>query len=114
MGSNLCIVPPGRKALKLYPAMQSVWRIAEYRLLNEADELVIIGCSLNSEDKELCILVKKFVDKNGSKNVTIVYNTNNDMDYVRIDQGYWKTIKGTFRVFRSGLNNNAIEFILKK
>jgi len=112
--SNLCIVPPGRKALELYPAMQSVWRIAEYRLLNEADELVIIGCSLNLGDKELCNLVKKFVDKNGSKNVTIVYNTDNNMDYFRIDQEYGKTIKGTFRVVRSGLNNNAIEFILKK
>jgi len=113
-GSNLCIVPPGRKALELYPAMQTVWKTAEYRLLNEANELVVIGCSLNPGDKELCNLVKKFVDKNGSKNVTVIYNINNDMNYVKIDQEYMKIIKGPFKVYRNGLNNNAIEFILKK
>ncbi|MFA5795116.1 MAG: hypothetical protein WC980_08670 [Candidatus Brocadiia bacterium] len=59
-GSSVCIVPPGRKELN--PSLKSIWDVAESRLKN-ADELIIIGCSLNPDDIELIDLLKKGPDR---------------------------------------------------
>ncbi len=58
--STVCIVPPGEKYLN--PVLKSIWHTVEERLL-KADELIIIGCSLNPDDKELLNLIKKGPDK---------------------------------------------------
>lgn len=70
VGSNLCLVPPGNKEFP--PMLKPIWEVAENRLM-EADELIIIGCSLNVKDTALIKLIKKFVNKKGAKNVKIIY-----------------------------------------
>ena len=69
-GSNLCIIPPGKKELN--PVIKTLWDKASVRLAN-ADELIIIGCSLNPDDIELITLVKEFVNNKGPENVKVIY-----------------------------------------
>lgn len=68
-GCNICLVPPGKK--ELFPVLKPIWDITEIRLKN-ADELIIIGCSLNPDDTELIELLKKFKCKNDGKNVKVI------------------------------------------
>lgn len=70
--SNLCIAPPGKKELN--PVLLDVWKNAEQRLLN-ADELIIIGCSLNPNDSELIQLINKFKKSKGIDKIKIIYHT---------------------------------------
>ena len=67
--SDLCIVPPGKK--EFFPVLQSIWSRAKARLL-KADELIVIGTSLNPKDTELIELIKGYIDKNGIENVKII------------------------------------------
>jgi len=66
---NLCIVPPGKK--KLDGFIKPIWKIVEERIL-QADELILIGCSMNPEDKELCDLIVKFAINRDSKKIKII------------------------------------------
>ena len=82
--SNLCLVPPGEK--NLYPILKQVWKVAEERLM-KSDELIIIGCSLNPDDKELIDMISKFVNLRGSNKVKVI--TLNDS---QLTSNYYKTI----------------------
>jgi hypothetical protein len=108
-GFNLCLIPPGYN--KKYSLLDPIWKIAENRL-RHANELIIIGCSLNPMDKELIELVKKFVSTKGSQNIKIVYKVDNDVDYYRMDKKYAKIIGNKFKAYRDGFDNKAIDFIL--
>jgi len=72
-GSNICIIPPGSKELN--SVLKSVWESSLNRL-TQADELIMIGCSLNPQDSELVNLVKSFVKKDGTNKVKIIYAEN--------------------------------------
>jgi hypothetical protein len=129
-GSNLCLVPPGKKELN--PILKYIWSNAEKRLL-EADELIIIGCSLNPDDTELINLVKKFVNERGPDNIKIIYKDENLKSWggnnwpISIENNpqyeyYTKVIEKVFRAYPYGFNllgppNNpeygAIEYIFK-
>jgi len=112
-GSNLCLIPPGKKELN--PILDKVWSTAKRRLL-QADELIIIGCSLNPKDSKLIELVKKFIDVKGIEKVKIIYledskNPSNNPEYT-------KTLGKGFKVYPHGFIYNgprgkpgAIEFI---
>lgn len=69
-GINICLVPPGKKEIS--PAVKSVWKIAKRRIL-KAEELIIVGCSLNPKDVELIRLIKDFSDRKGADKVKIIY-----------------------------------------
>lgn len=116
-GSNYCLVPPGMKELS--PVLKSFWKIADERLL-KADELIIIGCSLNQDDTELIKLIRNFIDKKGSEKIKIIkviYKDSTDATF-----NYYKDIMGDrFIGYPYGFNINgppdksytqgAIEFI---
>ncbi|MBU3905361.1 MAG: hypothetical protein KJ906_04415 [Nanoarchaeota archaeon] len=113
IGSNICLIPPGIK--ELTPVLQSIWKIAEQRLLL-ADELIIIGCSLNPEDKQLIELIKKFVKKHGANSVKIIYKSENT-DSKLLDN-YCDIVGKGFKNYPYGFDINgpgdkpgAIEFI---
>jgi len=77
-GSNLCLVPPGVK--KISPTLKLIWEEAEKRV-TKADELIIIGSSLNSSDKELIQLVELFVKHKGAENVKVIFQ-DKESDYL--------------------------------
>ena len=121
LGSNLCLVPPGQKELN--PVLKSIWATAEERLL-KADELIIIGCSLNPEDIRLIGVIKKFVDKKGADNVKIIYLSNQlESDYQKgitqkgntitysppdpSESNYDEIIGDGFKKYTYGFNINA-------
>jgi hypothetical protein len=79
-GSNLCLIPPGNKNLN--PVLESVWANAMSRL-QDANELIIIGCSLNPQDTHLRELFSNFMSKRGSSNVKIIY-----LDDFQFQQNY--------------------------
>ena len=105
-GSNLCLIPPGQKELD--PILHGVWEKAERRLSN-ADELIIIGCSLNLLDVELIELIKKFKQKKGPENVKIVSGSSPNPNYKHIFGEDFNHIydKG----FNTHNHPNALEFI---
>ena len=110
-GFNLCLVPPGFS--KNHPLLDPIWKSAENRL-RHADELIIIGCSLNPMDKELIDLIKGFVNRKGRGKVKIVYKAEKTPDYFHMDEKYSKIIGNKFMAYRDGFNNAAINFILEK
>lgn len=75
--NDLCLIPPGKKDFN--PILRAIWDIAKMRL-ETADELVIIGCSLNPKDKELINMIKEFKDSKGEKRIKYIDypNKNND------------------------------------
>ena len=93
---NLCLVPPGKK--DLYPILKQLWQVAEERLM-KADELIIIGCSLNPDDEELIKLISKFVNLKGSNKVKII--TSNDSQSIN---NYNKIIGQNLRIRSHGFN----------
>lgn len=68
--TNLCLMPPGIKELS--PILKVIWENAEHKLL-KSDELIIIGCSLNPEDKKLIDLIRTFRDKKGINKIKIIH-----------------------------------------
>ena len=112
-GSNVCIVPPGRKELN--HVLKSVWESSLSRLI-KADELIIIGCSLNPQDSELINLIKSFVKKNGTNKVKIIYVGNDS----KSKSNYEEVLGGGFVTYPYGFNisgpkgqKGAIEFIFE-
>lgn len=107
---NICLMPPGNKELN--SILKEVWQISELRLMT-ADELVIIGCSLNLDDIKLNNMINKFVKMKGSNKVKIICYEN---DQVSIEN-YNKTIGKGYSIHPYGFNlievngQNAIEFI---
>ena len=107
---NICLLPPGKKDLN--PILNEVWQVSETRL-KMADELIIIGCSLNQDDLELNDLIGKFVKIKGASKVKIICNEN---DHVSIEN-YNKTIGTGYKIHPYGFNlvevngQNSIEFI---
>ena len=63
-------MPPGIKELS--PILKVIWENAEHKLL-KSDELIIIGCSLNPEDKKLIDLIRTFRDKKGINKIKIIH-----------------------------------------
>jgi hypothetical protein len=133
-GSNICLVPPGDK--KLHSFLLPIWKKAEDRLI-KADELVIIGCSLNIFDHELIQLVKKFIDNKGVANVKVIFRSNMEFpkgyplgaQMEKIGwadpeiQNYQKTLGKNFKFYPWGFSisgppgqvkSGALEFILQK
>ena len=110
-GSNLCLIPPGKKELN--PILKSIWEIAEKRLL-DAEELIIIGCSLNPDDTELINLLKKFINKNGTKKIKLVYKSTSTLkDTPKEDYHYKNIIGDGFKGFPYGftaLSKNLVIF----
>lgn len=112
-GSNVCIVPPGLK--ELTPFLRSIWETAENRLKN-ADELIIIGCSLNPKDKELISLIQK-----GPKKLKIIYldKSLSKMPYAQLKEiNHHSDLDRNFKPYPYGFNLHgpgkkpgAIEFI---
>jgi hypothetical protein len=117
-GANLCLIPPGMKELN--PVLKILWENAEQRLL-KADELIIIGCSLNPEDKELINLVHKFINKKGIDKIKIIHYVP-DFAENQIDNTYVNIIGKGYKGYPYGFNLNdpkrdiigAIEFIFQK
>jgi hypothetical protein len=119
MGSNLCLIPPGKKELN--PILKHIWYTAEKRLL-KADELIIIGCSLNPKDYELMDLLKKYVEANGSETIKFIHNNLIENRFVRNKfLNYFQNYIGRgFKDYQFGFNligpegsSGAIEFIFK-
>ena len=102
MGSNMYLIPPGKK--EIYPLLKGIWDVAENRLLN-ADELIIIGCSLNPDDNELIDLLIKFIEENGIENIKLIYrSTFKDTS----KEDYYESILGRgFKGFPYGFTLNA-------
>lgn len=70
LGLSPLIIPPGR--VKEYPrVIKSVWERVRERL-NGANELVIIGCSLNEHDKNLCDMIKSWREKSIEAKVKVI------------------------------------------
>jgi hypothetical protein len=117
-GADLCLIPPGMKELN--PVLKIIWKNAEQLLLN-ADELIIIGCSLNPDDKELIGLVHKFRDKKGADKIKIIHHRP-DLTDGYIDDTYTAIIGNGHKPYRYGFNLNdpnkdiigAIEFIFQQ
>jgi hypothetical protein len=110
--SNLCLVPPGRKELN--PILKSIWQVATKKIL-DADELVVIGCSLNRMDHELINLVTGFSQNKDANKIKIVYmqSAKEAVNYNQILRG--KFIDYPFGFVIEGPSNRAftgaIEFI---
>lgn len=107
---NICLMPPGNKDLN--PILKEVWQISESRLMT-ADELIIVGCSLNQDDKELNNIISKFVKLKGANKVKIICSENDNVSI----ENYNKTIGTGYKIHAYGFNlidvngQNAIEFI---
>ncbi len=116
-GANLCLIPPGKK---LFPDfLRTIWRTAEHRL-DYADELIIIGCSLNQKDKDLIALVQGFAKTKGNS-IKVIYNDPTiDPSIEVINDNYSSVLGPDIKRYNYGfcLNNpklseniGAIEFI---
>lgn len=114
-GPNICIVPPGRK--DIHPLLKDVWDISEKRLKN-ADEIIIIGCSLNIEDKQLLELIRSNIK---NKKIKIISKSEvGGMNPENINFNYKKILDVDFQLHPYGFkltgperepNNGAVEFI---
>lgn len=115
---NLCLVAPGQKIIGEY--LKPIWDGARTRLFSDnppISELVIIGCSLNPQDKELIQLIDSYVKGRGSEKVKVVY-------YAEEPEGsefknYQKIIGHKFKKYPHGFRlrgpeKGAIEFIFRK
>jgi len=112
-GSSLCLMPPGKK--ELHPILKPIWQTAEERLL-KADELIIIGCSLNPKDKELIDVLKK-----GPNKIKIIYLDPqlSKSEHTTIEENaYHANLGKRFKSYPYGFNllgpgngQGAIEFI---
>lgn len=113
-GSNICLVPPGKK--KINPILESIFIKAKNRLLT-ADELIIIGCSLNPDDKMLINIINKFDTKKGPGHVKIIHN---EMSEEHINYKNFRNAVSSYENYPYGFNiegphgnpkDGAIEFI---
>jgi hypothetical protein len=117
-GSNLCLIPPGMKEFN--PVLKILWKNAEQKL-RSSDELIIIGCSLNPEDKELIDLICKFRDEKGVDKIKIIHHVP-DFTENQIDNTYVNIIGKGYKGYPYGFNLNdpkrdvvgAIEFIFQE
>ena len=110
-GSNLCIVPPGKK--QLYPILKHVWEKATSRLM-QADELIIIGCSLNPSDANLMDLIKAFINIRGIENIKLIYKGDRQMYRDRFNIADDQLYNYGFHLHNPNPNNiGAIEFIFQ-
>ena len=113
-GPNICLVPPGQKQ-ENNQFLKMIWDAAEYRLTKMADELIIIGCSLNPEDIELTNLIKKFINRNGNKKVKIIYQS--DPDGITVENNYKAIIGKNYKSYDHGFNiknkGRSIDFIFE-
>ena len=81
-----------------------------------ANELIIIGCSLNQNDKRLIKLIQSFVSSRGSDKVKVVYKKERDDNSL---ENHYKTIIGSdLKIYEHGFNiidwvsrTSSIEFI---
>lgn len=129
-GFNLCLVPPGKKDLN--PVLKSIWEIASKRLFN-ADELIIIGSSLNLDDKMLVDFIRSYISKKGTSKIKIIYKENSLENWqnarphpvVKGSQydSYLRVIGAEFKAYPYGFNISgptdkpeygAIEFIFER
>ncbi len=100
------ILPPGKKTME---KTRTQWLNMEHRL-SQADELIIIGCSLSKNDQELNnIVMKYFGHKNiGAKKVKVITRQVNDKN----KEIQFREIFGEKMLFhQDGFSYGAIEFI---
>jgi hypothetical protein len=101
-GCNLCLEPPGRK--KLNATLAAVWGRAKERL-HEADELIIIGCSLNPRDEDLILLVEEYRTAGRGQKIKAIYK--GDVD----DPHFGRILKENR--YNRGFDIESFEFIFK-
>ena len=119
-GYNLCLIPPGKKDIPIF--LKSIWSVAKNRLM-AADELIIIGCSLNPADNELIDLIKDFAIKRGDECIKVIYlDKSFDPSIETIHDDYSKILGPNIKRYNHGFDLKspdprsgklgAIEFIL--
>ncbi len=104
-GTSLCLMPPGQKEFN--PIFRSLWYVVEQRLAR-AEELIIIGCSLNPDDAEVMSLVSQFIDRKGTESIKLVYL---DEYEGKPALSHQSIIGDPQQHFKYGFNLEAIEFI---
>jgi len=112
---NPFIIPPGRKE---YPQpIKDIWNTAEERL-KEADELIIVGCSLNRADEELLKLVKGWVEQHPDGVKKVISKTPRETGVngtgKMLDDYYRDLLGEDTLIFEEGFGLDAIEFIFKE
>jgi hypothetical protein len=112
-GSNLCLAPPGLKNLN--EILQILWLTVE-RKIETADELIIIGCSLDTQDHELLRLLYRLKEKNVKVKIIHLAEDKNSGYY----DNYQEVFEDDFEDYPYGffvespfddLQGGAIEFI---
>jgi hypothetical protein len=101
-GCNLCLAPPGRKDLDA--TLEAVWGKVKERL-QQADELIIIGCSLNCQDSHLMDLVNGFINNKGGQKVKAIYLGDAD------ERNFGRILEHNKR--NNGFTLDSIEFIFE-
>lgn len=114
-GISPLIIPPG---LKEYPPLiKDIWNTAKERL-QKADELIIIGCSLNPDDTELLNLITNWVEKHpdGVKKVV-----SKDPKTISVPQkemmldDYYRSFLGKdTQIYENGFDLDSIDWIFSK
>jgi len=115
LDSDMYIVPPGYKTIE-NDTYKRIWKTAKNRLKSETTELVIIGCSLNKEDKDLTNLINAFLDKIGEKDkikaikiIDLDSNSKKDVDYTHHKHINHHEIG--ILTYMKGFDHEAIDFI---
>jgi hypothetical protein len=98
--------------------LKPIWKNANNRIVSEANELIIIGCSLNENDAELIKLVNKFVNKMGSKQVKVIYKKEGSDNFM--EEHFKKIIGNDLKIYDHGFNildkrskSSSIKFIFE-
>lgn len=104
---NPFIVLPGPKE---YPTpIENIWNAAKRRL-EGADELIVIGCSLNPGDRKLLELIGEWLIGHFGAKKKVVYLKQN-----KGDKWYYNEMLGEDTLFfDKGFNLEAIEFIFNE
>ena len=81
-----------------------------------ADELIIIGCSLNPDDEKLIEMISKFVKLKSPKKVKIISSSDNKSEnnyYNLIGEGF-KLHNHGFKLINTYGYDGAIDFIFRE
>jgi len=107
-GTDMCIIPPGIKELN--SVLEYIWVKAEGRL-ERADELIIIGCSLNPDDNELISMLHKFIETGGKVKVIHLAENEESRFYENYDSVFDEYEDYPLGFDIVGMGGGVIEFI---
>lgn len=99
---NPFIVPPGPKEYP--PLIEHIWDTAKQRL-KKADELIVVGCSLNPADEKLLELIKEWRTKHPKAKTRVIH-----LD-PSLEERYRGTLGRETVFFDKGFGLDAIDFI---